>query len=112
MSTSITTCGANYYTDGEHISYETKTNIEGTVKHCYFIRIQPFIIHPLIFRYLIMIFLYAYWHGHVETNNANNDPALMYAAVLSKQIRLLKYLANKLDEVFSTYRFFYRIFFL
>lgn len=70
INTSCSTYGANFYTDGEYLNYQSKTNTSGTVKSGYF--------HTTAFLYNSLINLacshtspnYAYWHGHIGTNNS------------------------------------------
>jgi hypothetical protein len=69
---SITSVGANYYTDGQYISYSLKNDALGTVRAGYFIDTGRF------FNSMVALALshnstsYTYWHGHVGTNNTTN----------------------------------------
>lgn len=77
---SITTIGANYYTDGEYISYSTKTNVGGTVKSGYFISNEYFFNSFINIAVSHNSIYYTYWHGHYGTNNT---PAVMYVSSIS-----------------------------
>lgn len=77
---SITTIGANYYTDGEYISYSTKTNVSGTTKSGYFISNEFFFNSFINIAVSHNSTFYTYWHGHYGTNNT---PAVMYVSSIS-----------------------------
>jgi hypothetical protein len=67
---SITTIGANFYTDGEYLVNMTRTNTAGNVKQGYFHTTEYF------FNSLVTIAIshndttYSYWHGYLGTNNS------------------------------------------
>ena len=67
---SITTINANYYTDGEYISYSTKTNVSGTSKSGYFITNEYFFNSFVNIGVSHNSTFYTYWHGHYGTNNS------------------------------------------
>ena len=78
---SITTIGANYYTDGEYLANTSKTNTSGVVKTGYFIYLGYF------FNSLLNIAIshndttYTYWHGNIGTNNST---APIYITLLAQ----------------------------
>lgn len=76
---SITTIGANYYTDGEYASYTTKTNTGGVVKSGYFITNEYFFNSMVMVAFSHNDTTYTWWHGYYGTNNAT---AVMYVTAL------------------------------
>ena len=77
---SITTINANYYTDGEYISYSTKTNVSGTSKSGYFITNEYFFNSFVNIGVSHNSTFYSYWHGHYGTNNSTG---VSYISVVS-----------------------------
>jgi hypothetical protein len=69
MRTSVTTYGNNYYTDGEYIPYQTRTNMSGTVLSGYFLYCGWF--HNSLVNISVSHFStsYTYWAGHIYCNN-------------------------------------------
>jgi len=78
---SITTNGANFYTDGEYLLNTTKRNTAGTLKVGYFLSMEWFYNSMLNVAFSHNDSTYTYWHGHIGTNN---DTAIMYITALAQ----------------------------
>jgi hypothetical protein len=78
---SITTNGANFYTDGEYLLNTTKTNIIGTSKTGYFLSLEWFYNSMINIAFSHNDSTYSYWHGHIGTNN---NTAPMYITATSQ----------------------------
>lgn len=70
ISTSCSTYGGNYYTDGEYLVNMPKTNTAGTTKTGYFYTTEFFINSIVMFAISHNDSTYSYWHGHIGTNNS------------------------------------------
>jgi len=78
---SITTNGANFYTDGEYLLNTSKTNIIGTSKTGYFLSLEWFYNSMINIAFSHNDSSYSYWHGHIGTNNST---APMYITATSQ----------------------------
>jgi len=78
---SITTNGANFYTDGEYLLNTTKRNTAGTLKVGYFLSMEWFYNSMINIAFSHNDSSYTFWHGHIGTNN---DTAIMYITALSQ----------------------------
>jgi hypothetical protein len=67
---SITTNGANYYTDGEFLLNTSKTNTSGVVRTGYFLTLEWFFNSSINIAFSHNDSTYTYWHGHIGTNNS------------------------------------------
>jgi hypothetical protein len=97
---SITTIGANYFTDGEYIPHSPKTNTAGVLKNGYFIYTGYF------FNSFINIALshndstYSYWHGHIGTNN---DTAPMYITATAQNNATIESFQEQTTNIYWIY---------
>jgi hypothetical protein len=78
---SITTNGANFYTDGEYLLNTTKTNTGGTSKTGYFLSLEWFYNSSINIAFSHNDSTYTYWHGHIGTNNST---APIYTTALAQ----------------------------
>ena len=78
----ITTYGANYYTDGQYLNYQSRINTSGQVKNGYFMPTDGFYNAFINFSCSHLSPNYAYWHGHIGTNN-NANPGILYISAFS-----------------------------
>jgi len=97
---SITTIGANYYTDGEYIPHSPKTNTAGVLKNGYFIYLGYF------FNSLLNIALshndstYTYWHGNIGTNNST---APIYITALAQNNATIESFQEQTTNIYWIY---------
>jgi hypothetical protein len=97
---SITTIGANYYTDGEYLLNTTKRNTGGTLKTGYFLSLEWFYNSLLNIAFSHNDSTYTYWHGNIGTNNST---APIYITALAQNNATIESFQEQTTNVYWIY---------
>ena len=97
---SITTNGANFYTDGEYLLNTSKTNTSGTSKTGYFLSLEWFYNSMINIAFSHNDSSYSYWHGHIGTNN---NTAAMYITATSQSNATIESFQEQTTNIYWIY---------